>query len=74
MSESSVSSRPRVRIEARLLESGASEVWDCNVYVDDQFVGGGTSPHGFLDIASDILYGDTNDRLNDYHGALGSLH
>lgn len=60
-----------VEIKASLIPSGSGEVWDCNVYVDGRFVGGGTSPHGFLDIAADVLYGDTNDRLNSYEGVLG---
>lgn len=47
--------------------------WEVEVELDGKYVGGGTggSEYAPLDIASDILFGDTNDRLNDYHGALG---
>lgn len=48
-------------------------IWHTDVYLNGECVGGGTSPHGFLSLADEILYGDTNDRLNGSEGALGDL-
>lgn len=47
------------------------ETWDVDVSVNDRWVGGGTTPDYPLDVAADILYGDTNDHLNGDYGALG---
>lgn len=65
-------SEPRdidVTIEAQLSE----DIWSVDVYLDGKSVGGGTSPHGFLSIVDEVLYGDTNDRLNGSAGVLGDL-
>lgn len=52
-----------------------AEHWEVDVEFDSKWVGGGTgpSPYDVLGIASDILFGDDNDYLNDYHGALGQI-
>ena len=50
-----------------------SGVWDVDVCVNGDHVGGGTSPHGPLDVADDILYGGKNDWLNGSRGVLGDL-
>lgn len=54
-------------------ELDASGIWHVDVYLNGDSVGGGTSPHGFLSLADEILYGDTNDRLNGSDGVLGDL-
>lgn len=59
-----------VTIEAQHDDEG---IWHVDVYLNGKGVGGGTSPHGFLDIVSEVLYGDKNDWLNGSQGVLGDL-
>lgn len=49
--------------------------WECDVWIEGRSYGGGTAPtaSGALDVAMDILYGDTNDHLNGDHGAIREL-
>ena len=49
--------------------------WEVDVAVCGRGVGGGTAATagGALDVAMDVLYGDTNDALNDGGGALREL-
>lgn len=57
---------PSLVILARLWEEG---VWETDVYLNGEHVGGGTSSHA-LSVAGDILYGSTNDHLNGSRGLL----
>ena len=60
----------RVTVEAELDSIG---VWNVDVYLNGECVGGGTTPEYPLDLANNVLYGDTNDHLNGDHGSLGNL-
>lgn len=59
------------RVEVKAVWLG--DHWDVDVYLDDESVGGGTTPSYPIDLASDVLYGDKDDWLNGDHGPLGNL-
>lgn len=54
---------------------GDDWAWEVEVVIDGDEVGSGTAPtaSGVLDVAMDVLYGDTNDHLNADYGALSRL-
>lgn len=60
-------SRLHVRVDMRLMD----DYWDVEIEMDDASVGGGTCPDFPLDLAGNILHGDTNDHLNGSQGVLG---
>lgn len=61
-----------LRIYVREMDGGG---WESSVGVNGRFRGGGTAPTvaGALDVAMEILYGDTNDHLNGDFGAIKEL-
>lgn len=57
---------PSIVILARLWDEG---VWETDVYLNGEHVGGGTSSD-VLTVPANILYGDTHDHLNGSRGLL----
>ena len=55
--------------------AGAGDSWESDVEVNGRNVGGGTGPSASsaLDVAMNVLYGDTNDWLNGDEGAIRDL-
>lgn len=73
-----MSTEPFVRRDKRLviaLDQEAADHWIVDVEIDGEWAGAGTSstPAGALDVAMSVLYGDTNDHLNNDFGAIRRL-